>query len=57
MAKMTLTLHWWLIPIALMGLGLWFGSRPSKGSFDFSGAIEMIICFVAAVGITIGHFL
>lgn len=57
---MTITLHWWLIPLAIAILGfvfMWFADRQGGilgGLFEMFGAV---VCWVVAIAICITHWL
>jgi len=59
---MTITLHWWYLPIVLAILGVIIGSRfRSTGDYDFVtpilGLAIFLIFLVGGIGVLIGHFL
>lgn len=60
---MTITLHWWLIPIALIVAGIVIGTRlgKPKGDWDFSspffGGVIIVAGFLAALFFLIGRWL
>lgn len=58
---MTITLHWWWIPVTLVVLGWIIGARfKSTGDYDFFtpfiGLAIFLGCLIAAVAFTIGKW-
>ena len=57
---MTLTLHWWMLPVALFLLPfIWEAIRRDEGGYFDMHLDTLTLLFVgwaAAVGIIIGHF-
>lgn len=66
---MTITLGWWLLPLALCVFGVlclvgntWWDSRNGSSGYGSMldgcvGAVVCLVCFVAAIGICIGRWL
>lgn len=60
---MTITPHWWALPlaVALFGLVVLIWPRKSGGGYvDLSGLENLAVfflCLVVAVGICVGHWL
>ena len=61
---MTITLHWWILPLALaligIGGGFFIGSRPESGYLQFNPLIGFIwFCAfsIGAVSICVGRLL
>lgn len=60
---MTITLHWWALPIAIVLLGLivlvW--PRQSSGGYanlgDLGGIMFFVLTLIAAMAICVGHWL
>lgn len=60
---MTITLHWWMLPIALFLLPFVYrmikpyeGGGGYFGSMDLEGMFFGIVSWAIAIGIIIGHF-
>ena len=54
---MTITLHWWMIPLAIAGAGVWVGAQPCR---DYGDIMNPIICMgllALAVAFCLGHLL
>jgi hypothetical protein len=51
---MTITLHWWLMPIVLVVSGWIIGSRA--GTWDFFTPMVALALWMGAIGICIGHW-
>jgi hypothetical protein len=60
---MTIALHWWALPVAIVIVGLVFLMWPrqsSGGYIDLSGLGDVMVffaCVVVAAGICVGHWL
>jgi hypothetical protein len=58
---MTITLHWWMAPIAIVVIGyIWaeINYRTAKGYLGgFESGFIFFISIIATIFITIGHFL
>lgn len=61
---MTITLHWWYLPIALVAcgfIGAWWVGRDSTGGWmdmtPLFSAVVFVLFAAGAVGIVIGRFL
>lgn len=55
---MTITLGWWLLPLALSG-GVWawsFRPRPYVGDWDFRGMFDIIIAIIATLAVWLAYF-
>ena len=53
---MTITLHWYHLPILFVVIGMIIGSISTR-DYDFVTPVLAFCCFVIAGAITIGHFL
>ena len=54
---MTITLHWWMLPIALACIGLYFLTRPQKGWADIMDGFIGLALLFGALLFTAGHYL
>ena len=61
---MTITLHWWMIPVGLFFFPFIYRMiRPAEntggyfGSMDLEGLFLGLICWALAIGTLIGHFI
>jgi len=57
---MTIILHWWMIPVALFIIPLIYGMlHEDEGGYfpDMSVSFAVLVCWLAALCIIIGHFL
>lgn len=59
---MTITLHWWLIPVvlALVGVALILWPYEDNGPFDLTKVFHVIIAialFAVALAVLIGHWI
>lgn len=62
---MTIELHWWMLPIAVLVIGLWWawriiGDPKNDGFFNFGGIEGLFVAagsVVAAMAICVGHWL
>jgi hypothetical protein len=52
---MTITLHWWMVPLCLAASGLYLWSRPSRGWQDYGDGAVGAVLFVVALAICIGY--
>lgn len=51
---MSVTLHWWMIPIALVLIGVvWL---MAAGERSMSGVVALWVCLFMAIAFTVGHF-
>lgn len=62
--EMTITLHWWMLPLVIFVIGvLWglkVGNTPEGGYFPMNGVIGAAIMFIMAVisiAICVGRWL
>lgn len=55
---MTITLHWWMIPAALVLLGLVLAWLDDSTGYlgGMAGAFGLFVCFAMAIAFTVGHF-
>ena len=56
---MTLTLHWWLVPLALAAGYSFFGFMHIRRSspFDIVPGLISVGFLIAALAVTVGHYL
>jgi hypothetical protein len=54
---MTITLHWWALPVAVMLISIFIAwISDDGGSFNFLPGLIVIAGFIASACIVIGHF-
>ena len=55
---MTITLHWWIVPILVAVGGFLVGAWTDSGdALDFIPALISLAGVIAALAIVVGHFL
>ena len=59
---MTITLHWWMLPLAALMIGIivTIAAPPGSGMFDLTPLIWFFVALlfvIAGLGIVVGHFL
>lgn len=61
---MTLTLHWWMLPLAIIVVGVGCGAKvfntPESGMFPMNPLVGVVTALAAiglAVAVCIGHWL
>lgn len=58
---MTITLHWWIVPVLIAAIGLFFVVKAWRApDVCFGGFIEGFIAigfFLMALAVVVGHFL
>ena len=56
---MTIPLHWWYVPVLLLGLALWFWWKGSTvdGWDALPAYVFAFVAGVAAVAVCLGYFL
>ena len=57
---MTITLHWWVVPVLLFVASFfYFSIRKSGGQWDFmvDAIIVLVGCWAATLAFLVGHFL
>lgn len=53
---MTLTLHWWMLPLALVVYGFVALNRQ-RMDWDFGPTLVFFGCMIVALALVVGHFL
>jgi hypothetical protein len=57
---MTITLHWWMVPVAIVAFGFVIaGLHKDQSGFmpDMTGPLVIVASILVAAAITLGHFL
>ena len=57
---MTVTLHWWLVPVALVAFGLvCLVVDERRGGYlsGILGGVVLLVCLASAIAFTAGRFL
>lgn len=52
---MTITLHWWMLPLLIVVWAFWMAQRASE--WDFTTPMVVLGLLLLALGICVGHFL
>lgn len=54
---MSITLHWWIVPILMVAAAIYCATRTEHGDYDFGPALFFAAWIIGAIAVTIGHFL